>query len=946
MKTSAELEALIESTPFGGDNAAFLETMFDQYHSNSEDLPEHWRGWFDGMANGGSDLTNASHLKIVERLKQAQRLPRGSIASSSSSNDEILERERQEARVIELIGSYRQLGHARANLDPLGQEEHRQHADALSLENHGLGTRDLDQRFYTGTTYFGFPEDTATLREIVGALEATYSGTVATETMHVIDPVEREWIQKRIESVRSHPTPSIEDQKTLLDSLTAAEGLEQHLDAKYPGVKRFSLQGGESLIPMLDTIIQEAGSAGTKEIVMGMAHRGRLNVLVNIFGKNPTELFEEFEGKRILNKTGDVKYHMGFSSNVHTKGGEVHLAMAFNPSHLEIVSPVVVGSVSARQERRGDSSGEQVLPLIMHGDAAFAGQGVVMETLQMSQTRGFGVGGTIHLVINNQVGFTTSREDDARSTEYCTEVAKMVQAPVIHVNADDPEAVLFVSRLAVEYRNEFHKDIVIDLVCYRRRGHNEADDPSITQPMMYSIIKKHPTTLNLYQEKLVSRGTVTSKECDERMNEFRTALDKGNVVARALVEEPNAGLFVDWNPYLNHDWDIPAETGCDLEYLQEIGGRIVESPEDFSFNRQVKKLYEERKEMAEGATPVNWGMAELLAYATLADQGFRIRLSGQDSGRGTFSHRHAILHDSKTGESYSPLENISSGQREVDIYDSLLSEEGVLGFEYGYASTTPNSLVMWEAQFGDFMNGAQVVIDQFISSGEHKWQRLCGLTLLLPHGYEGQGAEHSSARIERFLQLCAGHNIQVCVPTTSAQIFHLLRRQAIRPMRRPLIVMTPKSLLRSKLAVCSLEDLANGAFLNVIPDLDVDPAKVRKIVLCSGKVYYHLVEQREQQGKSDVAIIRIEQLYPFPEAELREALAPFTKAKRIVWCQEEPVNQGAWYSTRHRFTQAVNEFNESLDLEFAGREASSAPAVGYMSLHLEEQDKLVMEALS
>ena len=748
--------------------------------------------------------------------------------------------------------------------------------------------------------------------------------------------------------MRGRPVLSADVRSHLLERVTAAEGLEKYLGTKYPGTKRFGLEGGESLIPMLDELIQRSGSYGTKEIVIGMAHRGRLNVLVNTFGKNPRELFDEFEGKKKVELgSGDVKYHQGFSSNVMTTGGEVHLAMAFNPSHLEIVSPVVEGSVRARQDRRNDSTGEKVLPISIHGDAAFAGQGVVLETFQMSQTRGFKTGGTVHIVINNQVGFTISNPLDARSTEYATDVAKMIQAPILHVNGDDPEAVLFVTQLAVDYRMQFKRDVVIDLVCYRRRGHNEADEPSGTQPLMYQQITKQRTTRELYAESLIKAGIVDDARVQAKIDEYRNALDNGLHVVKSLVKEPNKELFVDWRPYLGHTWTARHDTSFDLKTLQELSAKLLEIPDGFVVQRQVAKIYEDRQKMQAGGLPINWGYAETMAYATLAFEGHPIRMTGQDIGRGTFSHRHAVLHNQKDAGTYIPLQNLYEGQPRFDLYDSFLSEEAVLAFEYGYSTTTPNALVIWEAQFGDFANGAQVVIDQFITSGEHKWGRLCGLTMLLPHGYEGQGPEHSSARLERYLQLCAEHNIQVCVPTTPAQIYHLLRRQVIRPLRKPLVVLTPKSLLRHKLAISTLEDLADGSFQTVIPEIDtLDAAKVTRLILCSGKVYYDLLEKRRAEGREDIAIVRIEQLYPFPEDDLMEIIAPYTNLTNVVWCQEEPMNQGAWYSSQHHLRRSIGNHNKALGLEYAGRDASAAPACGYASMHAEQQEKLLQDAFT
>ncbi|WP_049324411.1 2-oxoglutarate dehydrogenase E1 component, partial [Stutzerimonas stutzeri] len=816
----------------------------------------------------------------------------------------------------------------------------------LAINNYGLTDADLDTVFRTGD--LAMVNGQATLREIVNALQETYCRTIGAEYMHIVDSEQRSWFVQRLESVRGRPEFSPEIKSHLLERLTAAEGLEKYLGTKYPGTKRFGLEGGESLIPLLDEIIQRSGSYGTKEIVIGMAHRGRLNVLVNTFGKNPRDLFDEFEGKKVEGlSSGDVKYHQGFSSNVMTPGGEIHLAMAFNPSHLEIVSPVVEGSVRARQDRRNDPVGDKVLPVTIHGDAAVAGQGVVMETFQMSQTRAYRTGGTIRIVVNNQVGFTTNKQEDARSTEYATDVAKMIQAPIFHVNADDPEAVLFVTQLAVDYRMQFKRDIVIDLICYRRRGHNEADEPSGTQPLMYQKIAKQRTTRELYADSLIQSKVLDDERVQAKIDEYRTALDNGLHVVKSLVKEPNKELFVDWRPYLGHAWTARHDTSFDLKTLQDLSNKLLQTPEGFVVQRQVSKILEDRQKMGAGALAINWGYAETMAYATLLFEGHPVRISGQDVGRGTFSHRHAALHNQKDGSTYIPLQHLYEGQPRFDLYDSFLSEEAVLAFEYGYATTTPNALVVWEAQFGDFANGAQVVIDQFITSGEHKWGRLCGLTMLLPHGYEGQGPEHSSARLERYLQLCAEHNIQVCVPTTPAQVYHMLRRQAIRPLRKPLVALTPKSLLRHKLATSTLEELTQGSFQTVIPEIDpIDPAKVERVIMCSGKVYYDLLDKRRAESRDDIAIVRIEQLYPFPEEDLAEALAPYQNVKHIIWCQEEPMNQGAWYCSQHHMRRVATAHKKELFLQYAGRDASAAPAVGYASMHAEQQEKLLQDAFT
>ena len=936
------MEQFLRSSHFSGGNAAYIEELYETYLHEPNSVPEEWSSFFDSLPRtNGSVTPDISHATIIQHFELlGRRQARPTPAPGSGGIH--LEHERKQVKVVQLISSYRFRGHQKASLDPLGLMV-REDVPDLNLHFHGLTDADLDTTFQTSPLYMGKPE--ATLREIVETLEETYCGHLGPEFMHITSFAEKQWLAQRFESVRSKPTYGDEARIDVLSRLTAAEGLEKHLDSKYPGTKRFGLEGGESLIPLLDCLVRRSGEYGCKEIVMAMAHRGRLNVLVNILGKNPAEMFEEFEGKRLVNTSGDVKYHQGFSSNVMTPGGEVHMALGFNPSHLEISCPVVIGSGRARQDRRDDASGEKVVPILMHGDAAFAGQGVVMETFQLSQTRAYKTGGTIHIVINNQVGFTTSRQDDARSTEYCTDIAKMVQAPILHVNGDNPDAVMFAAMLAMDYRYEFGKDVVIDLVCYRRRGHNETDEPSSTQPLMYDIIRKHSTTRTLYAQKLVAEGVVEQDQANEMANEYRASLDNGDFVVHNLVREPDTTLFVNWEPYLGHDWRTPSSTGLDIKQLQKVAAKITSIPDGIQVQRQVAKIYDDRRKMAGGALPLNWGMAELLAYGTLLDEGYPIRITGQDVRRGTFSHRHAVVFNQKDGEAYLPMAHLADDQPRFDIYDSVLSEEAVLAFEYGYATTAPKGLIIWEAQFGDFANGAQVVIDQFIASGEHKWQRLSGLTMMLPHGFEGQGPEHSSARLERFLQLCAEHNMQVVIPTTPAQIFHLLRRQAIRPMRRPLVIMSPKWILRHKLATSSLEELANGEFHNVIDD-QLEPAEVRRVVLCSGKVYYHLLEERQERGINDIALIRLEQLYPFPDDELEDILRPYSNIEDIIWCQEEPMNQGAWYSSQHHMRHVIQHLKPELHLSFVGRESSAAPASGYMSVHLEEQKQFINQALT
>ncbi|MBN4053334.1 2-oxoglutarate dehydrogenase E1 component [Haliea sp. AH-315-K21] len=937
---------MLASSHISGGNLEYIEELYEAYLTDPTSVSEQWQRYFNDLPAVNGAKQSEIALSIIE--KQFEGLPRRSdapiiVQSAANAQQVFTPHEAKQVSVVQLISSYRVRGHQQAKLDPLGIM-HREEVPDLKLDFHQLSTADLNTTFKTQPLYV--PQSEASLADIIAMLERIYCSSIGYEYMGIVDLEQKQWIQRRIESNAGNPGFSNEARLHILERLSAAEGLEKHLDSKYPGTKRFGLEGAESLIHALDDIIQRAGEHGTKEIVISMAHRGRLNVLVNTLGKNPADLFNEFEGKVFYSGSGDVKYHQGFSSNVMTPGGEVHCSLGFNPSHLEIGSPVIIGSVRARQDRRQDAVGETVLPLVIHGDAAFAGQGVVMETLQMSQTRGYSTGGTVHIIINNQVGFTTSRQDDARSTEYCTDVAKMVQAPIFHVNGDDPEAVLFVTQLALDFRNKFKKDVVVDLFCYRRRGHNETDEPAATQPLMYIAVKKQLTTRTLYVQTLIAEGLLSQTDADEMSNSFRKALDEGTHVVKSLVHAPNTALHVDWRPYLGHDADMKCDTTINLDKLKILAHKLVEIPEGFKVNRQVVKVLESRTAMAKGERSFDWGGAELLAYASLVDNNYKVRLTGQDVGRGTFSHRHAVLHEQETGETYVPLSCISESQRKFVIYDSLLSEEAVLAFEYGYATTRPDALVIWEAQFGDFANGAQVVIDQFVSSGEIKWERLCGLTMFLPHGYEGQGPEHSSARLERFLQLCAEGNIQVCVPTNPAQIFHMLRRQMMRPLRKPLVVMTPKSLLRHKEAISSYEDLANGRFHRVLRETDdIDSKKVKRAVMCSGKVYYELRSKRREVGLEDVVILRLEQLYPFPEETLEKMLAPYENLSEVIWCQEEPQNMGAWYPSQHHMKNVLRRLNPELVLAYAGRGLSASPAAGYAALHIEQQEKLVLDAL-
>ncbi|MGR5239816.1 2-oxoglutarate dehydrogenase E1 component [Photobacterium damselae] len=929
------MKAWLESSHLAGANAAYVEDLYELYLSDPELVDEQWRNVFDALPVVNQTTVEQPHSRVRDYFR---RLAKETTFLSTTVTDP--DEDAKQVKVLQLINAYRFRGHQHANLDPLGLWQQERVPD-LAPEFHNLTEEDFDQSFNVGS--FAVGQETMKLSEIYEALKQTYCGSIGAEYMHITDTEEKRWIQQRLESVLGHDEFSQDEQKCFLEELTAAEGLERYLGAKFPGAKRFSLEGGDALIPMVKELIRHAGSQGVREVVVGMAHRGRLNMLVNVLGKKPQDLFDEFAGKHGESwGTGDVKYHQGFSADFATPGGDVHLALAFNPSHLEIVNPVVVGSVRARQDRLGDHQGSKVLPITIHGDSAIAGQGVVAETFNMSQARGYRVGGTVRIVVNNQIGFTTSNPHDTRSTEYCTDIAKMVQAPIFHVNADDPEAVAFVTRLAFDFRHEFKRDVVIDLVCYRRHGHNEADEPNATQPLMYQKIKKHPTPRKLYADYLTEQGVFGLDTATELVNEYRDALDRGECVVKEW--RPMKLQSVDWAPYLGHDWTTEWNSKVDIKRLTDLGTRLCKYPESHKLHSRVDKLYNDRLAMIAGEKAVDWGMAETLAYATLVDDGRRVRITGQDSGRGTFFHRHSVLHNQNDASIYVPLAHLHDKQGAFEVFDSVLSEESVLAFEYGYATTEPRGLTIWEAQFGDFANGAQVVIDQFISSGEQKWGRMCGLTMLLPHGYEGQGPEHSSARLERYLQLCAEQNMQVMVPSTPAQVYHMLRQQVLRPMRRPLIVMSPKSLLRHPLCISTMDELANGTFQAAIDEVDaLDPTQVKRVVFCSGKVYYDLLEQRRKNEQTDVAIIRIEQLYPFPLELVRELLAPYAHVTDYVWCQEEPQNQGAWYCSQHNFYAAIPA---GAKLTYAGRPASASPAVGYMSVHLKQQKALVEDALT
>tara|TARA_B100000242_G_scaffold91793_1_gene62281 strand:+ start:21886 stop:24690 length:2805 start_codon:yes stop_codon:yes gene_type:complete len=932
---SLSMKELWGSSHISAGHAAYLEGLYETFLNNPEELSKEWFDFFTNLPKLPNSNGEISHQKIINEFRNFSR------------NSDVLKKsvDERQGKVIRLIQSYRNRGHLKAKLDPLGMMERRLVED-LNIEFHGLSHEDLNEEFYTDT--FNTEAEKLPLRDIIQKLEDIYCGVIGIECNHIMDSSERRWFQNKFESKLKGYSFNEKEKLNIYERLNSAEGLAKYLSAKYPGMKRFGIDGAESLVPLVETVIQDCGSLGASQICFGMAHRGRLNLLVNVLGKLPSDLFSAFSEDFELEgaSTGDVKYHLGFSSNFDTPGGEVHVSLFNNPSHLEIVDPVVIGSVRARQDRINDKDRSKVIPVLLHGDAAFSGQGVVMESLQMSQTRGFNVGGTIHIIVNNQIGFTTSNVNDSRSTDYSSDVAKIIQAPVIHVNGDDPEMVVNAAKIACKYRNKFKKDIVIDLFCYRRRGHNEADDPSATQPLMYEKISNHPSVLNQYENNLMKEGILDAEQSKKIKSNYRKSLEGGESVAKNLAKKPNDSLWFDWEPYLDVKWWPKVDTKYSKKELKKLGKEIISVPKEFNMGSQASKIFADRHEMNQGNIPINWGYAEVMAYATLLKDGYPIRLTGQDVRRGTFSHRHACIFDSQTGMGHISLSELAEKNKtSFDIYDSLLSEEAVLGFEYGYSATWPSGLTIWEAQFGDFANGAQVVIDQFIVSAQHKWERLSGLIMLLPHGYEGQGPEHSSARIERFLQLCASENIQVCVPSSPKQIFHLLRRQAIRKMRTPLIVISPKSLLRNPNAVSTLDDLSDGSFECVIDDELDNKNDVKKIIMCSGKVFYELIEKRNKEKRHDIAVIRIEQLYPFPYDDLEEILLRYQNVHEYIWCQEEPLNQGAWFSHRHRIQRVLDRLGNNNEVKLVSRPPAAAPAVGLMKLHLKQQETLINEAI-
>ncbi len=943
-----------------GPNGAFIADLYDQYLADPQSVDESWQALFqelrgdaeaileevDGPAWGrglkGRNGAAAAGEPAAKTNGKAAGAPIDAAAVRAATLDSI--------RALMLIRAYRIRGHLYAELDPLGLAEIEHHPE-LDYKTYGFADSDLDRPIFIDNV---LGMETATLRQILEAVQATYCGKIGVEFMHIQDPAQKAWIQERIEAPRNHTDFTQRGKLAILERLTAAETFEQFLDRRFVGAKRFGLEGGESLVPLLEQIIKRGSQLGLEELVLGMAHRGRLNVLANVFDKPFVNIFSEFQGNPAnpedVQGSGDVKYHLGTSSDRQFDDKTVHLSLTPNPSHLEVVNPVVLGRVRAKQRQRGDRARNKVMGVLLHGDAAFIGQGLVAETFELSELKGYQTGGTIHIVINNQIGFTTS-PTEARSGPYCSEMAKIVQAPVFHVNGDDPEAVVHVARIATEFRYEFKQDIVVDMYCYRRQGHNESDEPAFTQPLMYKEIAKHPTTRKVYANRLVEEGLITEEQGQKFVDDFRDRLEQDFEAAQTF--KPNKA---DW---LEGAWtgmdiargdDRRGDTAVELAVLREIAEKITSVPPNFNLNSKIARQFAAKLKAVDDGEGIDWATAEALAFGACAIEGTPVRLSGQDCGRGTFSQRHAVLTDQETAEEYVPLQHLRDDQAKVDVLDSPLAEMSVLGFEYGYTTAEPNALVMWEAQFGDFANGAQVIIDQFITTGESKWLRMSGVTMLLPHGYEGQGPEHSSARLERYLQMCAEDNMQVCVPSTPANYFHMLRRQVRRNFRKPLIVMTPKSLLRHKACVSNLVDFGPGSsFHRVIPDHGklAAGAKVKRIVLCSGKVYYDLLATRDERKLKDVAIVRVEQLYPFPVRSLTAELEKYPNAE-VVWCQEEPENMGAWRFIDRRLERLMAEIPKlKADRpRYVGRPEAASTATGVLKRHVAEQTKLVDEALT
>ena len=931
--------SVITGEQLNSSSVAYIEALYEDFQVNPNSVPTYWQETFSKLKpNEFLPSNGITHTGVRKEIHKTVRS--NAIGSTQDTTSKVTNR--KQVGVIRLVSAYRYLGHRQADIDPLGAAM-RPDIPELSPEFHGLSHADMDTVFETGSIG-GIKK--APLREILNMLSVSYCGTIGTEYKHINSLEQKEWIQGRLEEFYLSPGLSDKRKRTILETLIAAKSLEVYLHKKYVGQKRFSLEGGLTLIPIVDEIILRCGKHHVSEVIMGMTHRGRLNVLVNILGKSPEKLFKEFEDTADPVKgSGDVKYHKGFSSNLKTPHGPVHTVLAFNPSHLEAINPVVEGSVRARQERRNDLERNDVIPLLVHGDAAFAGQGVVMETLNLSKTRGYTTGGSIHIVVNNQIGFTTSDPLDSRSTLYCTDVAKMVQAPIFHVNGDDPEAAVFVAKLAVDFRMKFKRDVVIDLICYRQHGHNEADEPSVTQPLMYQSIQHKEGVRKVYTNRLLRNETITPPRVKALETMYLNKLKRGERVCGPIAKKFERKFIVDYKPFKGTHWRDKANTNISAEKIKHLTEKLTTVPENFNLHRTVKKIIDARKKMGNGEIGADWGFGETLAYASLLEEGYAVRLSGQDSVRGTFFHRHAAFYDQGSGDAFIPLQHIAENQPKFLPINSLLSEEAVLGYEVGYSTAEPNTLVIWEAQFGDFANNAQMYVDQFLSSSEVKWQRYCGLVMLLPHGFDGQGPEHSSARLERYLQLCAEDNMQICMPSNPAQIFHLLRRQMLRPYRKPLIVMTPKNILRDPYAASELSEFTDNGFKNVIDEIDdIKPTEVKNIILCAGKLYYELLRARREHKISNTAIIRIEQLYPFPLDEIRQILNKYANAREIVWTQEEPRNQGMWFyiQSRRNLKACMSEYHE---LRYAGRTYSASPAAGSLHIHREQQQTLIEDAL-
>jgi 2-oxoglutarate dehydrogenase E1 component len=956
---------IFEKTSFLGNNSSeFVETLYAEYLKNPNKIPEQWREFFQGLnekkekilnnANGPSWSPKKKFNLVQENIYKTENNKNSNLIETLDSRD-VLEAAKDSVRANMLVRAYRIRGHLISNLDPLGLQKIEKHSE-LKYETYGFTKKDLSKKIFLDGV-LGI--QTASLEEILSIAKKTYCQNIGFEFMHMSDPEERKWIRDRIEGREKEIKFTENGRKAIFNKLVEAEGFEKFLQVKFVGTKRFGLDGGESLIPALEQIIKRGGHLGVKEVKIGMPHRGRLNVLANMMQKPFKAIFKEFFGQSITSKKdfeGDVKYHLGASANREFDGNLVHISLTDNPSHLEAVNPVVLGQVRAKQFFHKDKSRKKVVPVLIHGDAAFAGQGVVAECFAMSGLPGHNTGGTIHIIVNNQIGFTTAPRF-ARSSPYPSDLAKMVQAPIFHVNGDDPEAVVHCAKIATEFRQSFNRDVVIDMVCYRRYGHNEGDEPSFTQPLMYKKIRKHPTTLQIYGQKLIREGLISSEVYEKTKKEFKDFLNKEFIGAKDYKVKMKwfDGVWSRFKPEIGKD--RRGATGVDKEKLKLIGKKITHLPDNSNFHKTLIKIFENKRKMFTEDKPIDWSTAETLAFATLLTEGFSVRLSGQDSGRGTFSQRHSVLRNQDSHERYVPLNNISKEQKNFEVIDSLLSELGVLGFEFGYSLSEPETLVLWEAQFGDFVNGAQVVIDQFIASGESKWSRASGLVMLLPHGYEGQGPEHSSARLERFLQLCAQDNLQVVNCTTPANYFHALRRQMHRDFRKPLIVMTPKSLLRHKRCISNISNftkkssfhriLEDDAYLenNNLIKLKKDN-KVKKVIMCSGKIYFDLIEAREKAKDDKTVFLRIEQLYPFPVKQLGKQLKRYENAK-FYWCQEEPKNMGAWNTARHYIDRTLEIIQvKGEKVKYIGRNAAASPATGNLNKHLAEQKEILEKVIN